>query len=124
MVPAMWLDRPSAPTAITQIIRMLARLTDTTAQAGSRMGSSLAQAPGSTVDGDTDITAPAGDTDITAAALPDVDMKVVDLRDAALLDVALSDMVRLGTASHLAARLEVPAEGPTVEAVAAVVAKN
>ncbi len=38
--------------------------------------------------------APAGDTDITAAALPDVDMKVVDLRDAALLDVALSDMVR------------------------------
>jgi hypothetical protein len=66
-----------------------------------------------------DITEPA-----TAAVSQDAVMRVVDLRDAALKDVALLDMVRLGIASHPAARLEVPAEGLTVEVVAAAVAKN
>ena len=57
-----------------------------------------------------DITEPA-----TAAVSQDAVMRVVDLRDAALKDVALLDMVRLGIASHPAARPEVRAVGPMAE---------
>src|ERR1039457_2267357 len=52
---AMWVVRRSALTAITPTLLMVARPTATMVRAGSRMGSSSARAPGTTV-GDIHIT--------------------------------------------------------------------
>src|SRR6266478_5285882 len=94
---AMWLARRSVPMAITRTIRIAARPTATTVRAGSRMGSLLAQAPGTA--GDIRIT----DAATTVATLM-ADLRDADLKDAALIDVVLMDMARrFGAASQGAA---------------------
>jgi hypothetical protein len=86
------MTRQSALTAITRTIRMLARPMDTMVRTGSRAGSSSAQAPGTTVG------------DIHMDADPD-EVTPADLRDAAMSDMAMRDVVRWAdTASQHAVR--------------------
>src|SRR5450759_624026 len=102
---AMWLARPSALTAITRTIRMLARPTATTVRPGSQTGSLSAQAPGTT----------ALDVHITVArliaAFTDMVPTVVVLRDVGLMDVVR----RFGAASKGAVRARASAERPMAE---------
>src|SRR5208282_3010664 len=84
-----WLARPSALTAITRTIRMLARPTATMVQAGSLAGSLSAQAPGTT----------AGDIRITDAPTPAASRVGVRRFGAALKDAGRSQSTAEGSAA-------------------------